>query len=857
VITQSTLEPTQKKTETDQLLIRRSPQVGPTPPQHRALIWRLIALELAIALLTYATTTAIRRDFAALRSEAERDLASAAHVLANRLDDQARRLAGLTETLSVSLQPLLQAGDEAGLKTRLGAAEREFPGLSITRKTAPIGDVEAAPRMHGTTERSAGNGPVLAFTLRLPTNPGLSDQPTLLQIGMRRGALQRLLDETTLSEGRIATVSDPSGRIVARSRDIDSLAGTTIAPALRTALAGAGSGIAHLQGTDGATRTIAFAAAALSGFAAQVTSETDTIAILEFRAMTRALLASLIIAALGTALLVQWARKPTQPATAGTESEPIPNTVADLTAFARELQAGRRSKQPADLPTLREQADRLLHLLDALPVFVLLSHADGTAYFLNRRARLHFRGMPFESAEARADAIHPDDVPKLAGWRQILRSGAGTATVELRCRVEGAYRWHLLQAELLPAPSGQPPDKVTIALDIDTLVQAREAAALARRVQELRLADEQRALETVTRQLAEERAQRLQAQAELMRGLALQGLGRLCASASHLLRDTLATVAGGYDIIRRRSTDPAILQAVADGQQAASRTARLIDHLRTGTLPPSDPDRIADIAEIVTLFALLAPAMPREMKRPELSLPEHLWLARVDGMILIAALLQLATEVPAEPLRIDAFNIPADLAPDFTERVGLTLRTATPSQPVTGQGDGTGMAMLGFLAAQSGGSLQLDGQGRIITLILPRAPLSSASIALAPGTDPSGRPVVLLVDDNDAMRHSAGLLLRTMGLAVQSAANITDALALAQTSAPDLVITDVAMPGGNGPELVASLREALPDIRVIYMTGHDGTELARLGNRVLRKPFSLHELTEMVSDAVAKQEVLF
>ncbi len=875
---QATLTNAQTTIDPDFPADERAFTADSSPNLRRGLTWRMIVLALCVAVLTYVTTSAIRRDFGQLRDSAERDLASSAQAVADRLDDNARRLVGLGETFSVSLQPLLQAGDDAGLKARLAAVERQFPGLSITRETGTIGDAEAGAVFRSPFERGTGNAPALSLALRLPAEPGRSQPPMLLQIGLRRDMLQRLLGERALSTGTIATLADQSRHIVARSRDLDSFAGRDIDPALSAALASAGNGVVHLHPRNGAPVTVAFAAAPLSGFAALVATDTDSLATLELRAMTRALVASLIISALGTAVVVLWTRRAVPPqAAAVTGFETTPDTA---TALARDLQAGRLAQEPAIQAGLREQAGLLLRLLDTLPALVILSRADGTASFLNRRARLTFDGLPFERADDRDRAVHPDDLPKLAGWRQILRAGVGTATVELRCRTDGAYRWHQLQAELLPVTPGQPPETLIIGIDIDTLVQAREAAAMARRMQELRLEERQRGLDEATLRLADERAQRVRLQAELMHGLALQGLGRLCASVAHTLHDALATIGTGYEIIRNRSADRVIRETMAGGQAALTQAARLVGQLRTAALPQSDPNRIADVADILTLFTPLAQAVLGEAVRLDLTLADGLWQARVDGALLMAALLQLATDLQGPDLRdpdlrdpdlrdpdfqepgagsaqlhIEAFNLSADLPPDFTDRVGITLGCSAPRLAAApGQGEGMGIAMIGWLAAQSGGALTVDtppGQGRLITLILPRA--SERSIARrghAQDSDQTRRLTVLLVDDNHEVRRSAGLLMRTMGFRVETAANLADALALAQTTALDLVITDVVMPGGNGPVLVDQLRKQQPGIHVIYMTGHASTELADQGQRVLHKPFSLRELTDMVGELV-------
>lgn len=119
--------------------------------------------------------------------------------------------------------------------------------------------------------------------------------------------------------------------------------------------------------------------------------------------------------------------------------------------------------------------------------------------------------------------------------------------------------------------------------------------------------------------------------------------------------------------------------------------------------------------------------------------------------------------------------------------------------------------------------------------------------------DASGpRLRVLLVEDVDAVRRATGLGLRSSGFEVTAVRGGQDALAVYTAVSPDVVVTDLSMPGMDGFELVRTLRVRGVDTPVLVTTARD-TEADRAAARAagadgyLRKPFGLAELCTTVS----------
>jgi two-component system cell cycle sensor histidine kinase/response regulator CckA len=117
------------------------------------------------------------------------------------------------------------------------------------------------------------------------------------------------------------------------------------------------------------------------------------------------------------------------------------------------------------------------------------------------------------------------------------------------------------------------------------------------------------------------------------------------------------------------------------------------------------------------------------------------------------------------------------------------------------------------------------------------------------GGDPA---TVLVVEDSDAVRELVRLALEGTGLRILVAASGAEAVAAAARRGIDLLITDVVLPGMNGPELAKALRAEHPSLRVIYISGwydHVAFPDVRDG-LLLTKPFSLEELRRVVAEAL-------
>jgi two-component system, cell cycle sensor histidine kinase and response regulator CckA len=123
--------------------------------------------------------------------------------------------------------------------------------------------------------------------------------------------------------------------------------------------------------------------------------------------------------------------------------------------------------------------------------------------------------------------------------------------------------------------------------------------------------------------------------------------------------------------------------------------------------------------------------------------------------------------------------------------------------------------------------------------------------ASPPGARGVGR--VLLVEDDEHLRHAVARMLHREGYRVTEAASGADAVAVVESGEPlDVVLSDVVMPGLDGLATSAAIRRLLPDAKIVLMSGYtDHPALERLDGvaGLLRKPFTAAELARALREA--------
>ncbi len=178
-----------------------------------------------------------------------------------------------------------------------------------------------------------------------------------------------------------------------------------------------------------------------------------------------------------------------------------------------------------------------------------------------------------------------------------------------------------------------------------------------------------------------------------------------------------------------------------------------------------------------------------------------------------------------------------------------------------GKGTGLGLATVYGIVKQSNGHIGVYselGRGTTFKIYLPRVPEATAVAALEPAHPARrGSETILLVDDDQEVRDLAGEILTSEGYTVLVAEHPDQALVASDRhpATIHLVITDVVMPGMNGPQLVERLKASRRDVRVLYMSGYaDGATLhhgvLEAGQAFLQKPFTRQSLAAKVRETL-------
>ena len=385
----------------------------------------------------------------------------------------------------------------------------------------------------------------------------------------------------------------------------------------------------------------------------------------------------------------------------------------------------------------------------------------------------------------------------------------------------------------------------------------------------------------------EARARLRQTEDELRQAQKMEAIGQLTGGIAHDFNNLLASIGGALQIVRRRAPlDPPLLRYLDMGdasvRRAAALTQRLLAFSRRQTLDP----RPLNINRLVQGMADLIGRTVGPAVHVRVQLSPALWATRVDGSQLENALLNLcinardampdggsltlvtanqtlpADAAPTPPLpagdyvALDVIDTGTGMPPAVVQRVFEPFFTTKP----LGKGTGLGLSMVYGFVRQSGGQVVVDsapGRGTRMSLLLPRhlgeaeADEPAVPLKVAGGAGET----ILLIDDDDAVRHLITELLQEAGYCVLAVRDGPAALQLLQGHEPiGLLLTDVGLPGGmNGRQVADTGRELRPQLKVLFITGY--AETTALGNalaedrmEVLTKPFELPVLLAKVRE---------
>ena len=373
-------------------------------------------------------------------------------------------------------------------------------------------------------------------------------------------------------------------------------------------------------------------------------------------------------------------------------------------------------------------------------------------------------------------------------------------------------------------------------------------------------------------------------EAQVRQATKMQAVGQLAGGLAHDFNNILTAIIGGADLLlMREAPGSQSYQDVEQIRQNANRAANLVRQLLAFSRQQTLQSRVLKVNEIIGELSQLLRRLLGEKVRLKVIHGRALPPVKVDpgqieqvivnlivnardampdgGEVTIATSAIKASEVlalghemmPAADyvvitVRDSGAGIPADIIDNIFEPFFTTKEI--------GKGTGLGLSMVYGIVKQTGGYIFVSsppGEGAKFSIYLP-----ASTEAVVPVREAApkplgdwGRGTVLLVEDEAMVRAVAERALVRSGYEVLAADSGERALEILNGGQRiDLLISDVVMPGMDGPTLVSRVRADRPKLKVLYISGYAEEQIRDrvdgVGTALLRKPFSVSELSNAV-----------
>jgi two-component system cell cycle sensor histidine kinase/response regulator CckA len=391
-----------------------------------------------------------------------------------------------------------------------------------------------------------------------------------------------------------------------------------------------------------------------------------------------------------------------------------------------------------------------------------------------------------------------------------------------------------------------------------------------------------------------------QIELQLAQAQKMQAIGQLAGGVAHDFNNLLTAIQLRLDeLLQRHPLGDPSYDGLNEIRQTGVRAADLVRKLLAFSRKQTVQREVLELGELISEFEVLLRRLLREDVKLVTEYGRNLPLVRADKSQLETAVMNLAVNArdavraagsggtvrirTARVTNVEAANLGykglpmgdmalievSDDGPGIpAEVVGKIFDPFFTTKPV-GEGTGLGLATVYGIVKQSDGWIHVDsepGQGAVFRIFLPvHTPVAGAlpvaevvKPARQPARDLSGVGRILFVEDEDAVRGVAARLLRARGYEVIEACDGEEALELCIEHAGtiDLLISDVIMPGMDGPTLLKKARSYLGDAPVMFISGYAEAEFSDLlegeeGVSFLPKPIDIKTLAERVKQQIA------
>jgi two-component system cell cycle sensor histidine kinase/response regulator CckA len=359
------------------------------------------------------------------------------------------------------------------------------------------------------------------------------------------------------------------------------------------------------------------------------------------------------------------------------------------------------------------------------------------------------------------------------------------------------------------------------------------------------------------------------AEERLKQAQKMEALGRLAGGIAHDFNNTLSVIIGYASLLQKGPSPEKVQEHATEvlraSQQASSLTRQLLAFSRQQVGPPA----AVDLNTVIQGVSKMLRRLIREDIELCIRLASDLPLITADAAQTEQIIVNLAInarDAMSESGQLTIATSTSDLDSVHAGRLGLTpgphavlivsdnghgMNAETQahifepffSTKEAGKGTGLGLATVHAIVAQSRGHISVNSQvgaGTTFTIHFPAAGASGDTVKSLAGPRPTVAAVetILLVEDEHGLRKLMKEFLVAEGYTVIESADGPSAIEISKKyrGAIHLLLTDVIMPKMHGRNLTTLLRQQRPELKVLYVTGHDDPGTLT-GTRVLAKPF--------------------
>jgi PAS domain S-box-containing protein len=385
---------------------------------------------------------------------------------------------------------------------------------------------------------------------------------------------------------------------------------------------------------------------------------------------------------------------------------------------------------------------------------------------------------------------------------------------------------------------------------------------------------------------------RKRTEAQLVQAQKMETVGQLSGGIAHDFNNLLTVILGNAEALSLRLKAREDLRHLADtiasaAERGAELTQRLLAFSRRQVLQPSaiDCNALVESMEVllrrtlrediklniaIAAAPVFALADAGQLESALLNLSLNAQDAMPDGGTLTLTTQEIDLDrsmIAGEPTMREGRYVMISVTDDGT---GMSRETQEHvfepffTTKEVGKGSGLGLSMVYGFVKQSNGHVSIysePGLGTSVRLYLPIAEsLAASAAAPAPreaAKTPRGDERILVVEDDPFVRSHTIASLESLGYRVSVASDGREALALLQGGArPDLLFTDVVMPGGiSGWDLAQQARALVPGLLVLFTSGYPSESLTSRGalsadEMIVSKPYRLAELAKRVREAL-------